>query len=61
MLVQDAGRAIVMIPLMDAEQLAGMDIGRYDARKIKREVDRLRRNGARRPPGHKVHPPPPIE
>ncbi len=42
MLVQDADGAIVMIPLMGAEQLAGMDAGKYDARKMKKEVNRLR-------------------
>lgn len=42
MLVQDAEGAIVMIPLISVEQLAGIDAGRYDARKLKKEVDRLR-------------------
>lgn len=42
MLVQDADGAIVMIPLMGVEQLAGMDAGKYDARKMKKEVNRLR-------------------
>ncbi len=42
MLVQDADGAIVMIPLISVEQLAGIDAGRYDARKLKKEVDRLR-------------------
>ena len=42
MLVEDVGGAIVMIPLIDAEKLAGIDSNRYDASKMKKEVDRLR-------------------
>lgn len=42
MLVQDADGAIVMIPLIDIGRLAGTDASRYNARKMKKEIDRLR-------------------
>lgn len=42
MLVQDAEGAIVMIPLTGDAKLTRIDTGRYDARKIKKEVDSLR-------------------
>jgi len=42
MIVEDVGGAIVMMPLVGVEQLVGLDSKRYDVRKMKKEIDRLR-------------------